>query len=308
MRYAPRAHAHGVAFCWPPVPTQAFSLRLVRARRASAGGRPSGHPSSILEHRVTTTFSPRRHHCCQGMMHKTAAYCDISLRHRNLVANGMQQTSISRMAQGCVEHFAKPIAVWQRIRINHHSRPWDCDPPLWPPGWRIALEPVISARALLRSSRPRVALIRWALIRPRAELRPTGNARMPPMPDLPVVPKCRTHLALRRRANHNDALAHPASARGALRPIVTKREAGCGGRGSVGRGDIAGRVQARERFNRARKTTGVVAYGEVVWSWHPLLMSSWRRSIGPTGYGSIVNSPTTVAKRNSSPGRSRISR
>jgi hypothetical protein len=53
-----------------------------------------------LEHRVTTTFSPRRYHCCQGMMHKTTAYCDISLRYRNLVANGMQQTSISRMAQG----------------------------------------------------------------------------------------------------------------------------------------------------------------------------------------------------------------
>jgi hypothetical protein len=33
---------------------------------------------------------------------------------------------------------------------------------------------------------------------------------------------------------------HPASARGTLRPIVTKREAGCGGRGSVGRDEIAG--------------------------------------------------------------------
>jgi hypothetical protein len=28
----------------------------------------------------------------------------------------------------------------------------------------------------------------------RTLLRPTGSARMPPMPDLPVVPKCRTHL------------------------------------------------------------------------------------------------------------------
>jgi hypothetical protein len=56
--------------------------------------------------------------------------------------------------------------------------------------------------------------------------------------------------------------------------IVTKREAGCGGRGSVGRDDLAGRVQARERFNRARKTNGADAYGKVVWSWHPLLMSS----------------------------------
>jgi hypothetical protein len=60
----------------------------------------------------------------------------------------------------------------------------------------------------------------------RVDLRPTGNARMPPMHDLPVVPKCRTPLALPRRANHDDALGDPASARGTLRPIVTKREAG----------------------------------------------------------------------------------
>jgi hypothetical protein len=31
------------------------------------------------------------------------------------------------------------------------------------------------------------------------------------MPKLPVVPICRTHQRLLRRANHGDALAHPAS-------------------------------------------------------------------------------------------------
>jgi hypothetical protein len=61
----------------------------------------------------------------------------------------------------------------------------------------------------------------------------TSNARMPAMFDSPVVPKCRTRLSLRRRANQKHLLAHPASARGALRPIVTKREAGCGGRDDV---------------------------------------------------------------------------
>jgi hypothetical protein len=34
----------------------------------------------------------------------------------------------------------------------------------------------------------------------------------------------------------------------------------------------------------ARRTNGVVAYDKTVWSWHPLLMSSWRRCVGPTGF------------------------
>ena len=40
---------------------------------------------------------------------------------------------------------------------------------------------------------------------------PTGNFRMHAMRELPVVPICRTYSRLLRRANHNDALAHPAS-------------------------------------------------------------------------------------------------
>jgi hypothetical protein len=38
--------------------------------------------------------------------------------------------------------------------------------------------------------------------------------------------------------------------------------------------EIAGRVQTRERSREARETGGIVADGEVVWSWHPLLMLS----------------------------------
>jgi hypothetical protein len=33
----------------------------------------------------------------------------------------------------------------------------------------------------------------------------------------------------------------------------------------------------------ARGLVEVAAYGEVVWSWHPLLMLSRRRCVGPTG-------------------------
>ena len=57
-----------------------------------------------------------------------------------------------------------------------------------------------------------------------------------------------------------------------------------------------GLSQTRERSNGAQ-TNGAEAYGEVVWFWHPLLVSSRWRSVGPTGRGYSVNSPTTVTRR-----------
>ena len=41
--------------------------------------------------------------------------------------------------------------------------------------------------------------------------RPTGKSRMQPMRELPVAPICRMGSRLLRRANHDDALGHPAS-------------------------------------------------------------------------------------------------
>jgi hypothetical protein len=71
------------------------------------------------------------------------------------------------------------------------------------------------------------------------------------MRNLPVAPTCRMRTRLPRRANQNDALAHPASMRGTFRPIVTNREAGM-------------------RWTRmARETNVADADGEVVWSWSP---------------------------------------
>ena len=81
----------------------------------------------------------------------------------------------------------------------------------------------------------------------------TGNPRMVAVRELPVVPICRRQARLCRRANQKHLPAHPASARGAFRPIVTTREAGCDGRDDVTRIYL-------------RWTTGVVADGEVVWS------------------------------------------
>ena len=84
---------------------------------------------------------------------------------------------------------------------------------------------------------------------------PTGNARIAPMPDLPVVPKCRTPLALRRRANHNHALGHPAS----MKRGVTADRHETWVRDAVDAGGV-------ERVHVAR-TNDADADGEVVWSW-----------------------------------------
>ena len=64
----------------------------------------------------------------------------------------------------------------------------------------------------------------------------------------------------------------------------------------------------RERSRAARRTSGMVADGKSVWSWHPLLVSSRRRRVGPTGRGHVVNSPATVARRIRRRGELAISR
>jgi hypothetical protein len=70
--------------------------------------------------------------------------------------------------------------------------------------------------------------------------------------------------------------------------------------------EVAGRGQTRERSREARKTNGAAAYGEVVWSWHPLLMLSLAEVLSAQpGTRSHAICRATVAKRNSSPGRAR---
>jgi hypothetical protein len=74
---------------------------------------------------------------------------------------------------------------------------------------------------------------------------------MHPMRQLSVVPICRMGSRLRRRANQNHLLAHPASMKRGVRAVVTTREAGM-------------------RWTRmARQTNVANADGEVVWSWPP---------------------------------------
>jgi hypothetical protein len=81
------------------------------------------------------------------------------------------------------------------------------------------------------------------------------------------------------------------------------------------RGEIAGRASLVSDRTARRRTTPkpgeafwrrrVVADGKAVWSWHPLLVSSWRRQSEPNRVSMRPQSVGDGDKTNSSPGRAR---
>jgi len=96
-----------------------------------------------------------------------------------------------------------------------------------------------------------------------------------------------------------------------LRGAIARRHergAGCGGRESVRRATaVAGRDEPHERC-AACKMIGAFADGEAVWFWHPLLVLSSRRLVGPTGHRQNLNPRMTVARRIRRRGERGISR
>src|SRR6266702_3325728 len=91
---------------------------------------------------------------------------------------------------------------------------------------------------------------------------------------LPVALMCRGSARLCRRANQKHRLAYPASMQ---RGVTADRHETWDGMRWTRERRVRMRSQGeeiRERSREARKTSGIVADGEVVWSWHPLLMSS----------------------------------
>jgi hypothetical protein len=56
------------------------------------------------------------------------------------------------------------------------------------------------------------------------------------------------------------------------------------------------------------RTNDVAAYGEAAWSWHPLLVSSWRRFCGLDRVRQDLNPPMTVTRRIRRRGERDISR
>ena|ERR1700730_15759559 len=79
--------------------------------------------------------------------------------------------------------------------------------------------------------------------------------------------------------------SHPKEGRVAI--VTNARWDAVDARASGAHRAIAG--QADKAFERSTgaQTNDANAYGEVVWSWHPLLMSSLRRCVGPTGLRQI---------------------
>ena len=85
---------------------------------------------------------------------------------------------------------------------------------------------------------------------------------------------------------------------------------------TLGRDAVDAAASARNRGRRAvfrerstvRWTNDVAAYGKAVWSWHPLLVSSWRRFFGPDRARQTFNPLTTVTRRIRRRGEHDISR
>ena len=73
------------------------------------------------------------------------------------------------------------------------------------------------------------------------------------------------------------------------------------------RGNGAGRALSVSDQTGAQ-TSDAVAYGKAVWSWHPLLVSSWRRFFEPNWARSAANPSATVTRRIRRRGEHGISR
>ncbi len=94
------------------------------------------------------------------------------------------------------------------------------------------------------------------------------------MRKLPVVPICRRASRLPRRANHNDASAHPVSARGAFGQSSPNARRGAVDAGGVGANRQSQGGSHRERWQFARNDHADPAYGKIAWSWRPKLAPS----------------------------------
>jgi len=131
----------------------------------------------------------------------------------------------------------------------------------------------------------RIVIRRYESIRWRVAPSAAGNSCMRAMRKLPVVPICRRYRRLRRRANQNDLLAHPASMKRDVRAVVTTREAGM------------------RWTRRARQTNVAGADGEVAWSRPPdaevklammlrITLATGARKPGPRGDRDISGKPS----------------
>jgi hypothetical protein len=142
------------------------------------------------------------------------------------------------------------------------------------------------------------------------------------LPDGQIKKTCPALFAkifrFRRRANHRYKLAPSRPEKRGVSRSSRTLGAGCGGRGSAGaQRESQGEPSWLVSDHPARRRTALnppwsrfrwgctihrcnwrrrAAYGEVVWSWHPLLMSSWRRRSRPNRVSISLNPLATVTK------------
>ena len=124
----------------------------------------------------------------------------------------------------------------------------------------------------------------------------TSAATDLPVRQFPVYPARKKYFAFAVGQISATSSRHPTPTRGAFRDRHERGE-GSGGRGSVVARERAGRADEACERSTGVPTNGAVAYGKAVWSWHPLLVSSWRRFLGPTGFRRTANPLVTVTRR-----------
>ena len=114
---------------------------------------------------------------------------------------------------------------------------------------------------------------------------------------LPVQSLLAKIFRFRRRANHLYRFARLGPHEGRI-AIVTDvgHEMRWTRQRRARKGSQGGSLLTCEQ-SKARGRQMLLADGKSVWSWHPLLVSSWRRQVGPTGRGHVAHSPTTVTRR-----------
>ncbi len=132
----------------------------------------------------------------------------------------------------------------------------------------------------------------------------TGSSQMSAMRKLPVVLLCRRPSRLPRRANQNDRLAHPVSARGAFgqsSPSVRRGAVDACGVGAIEQSQGGSNRERKRRANDLAVSRTAKSRGPGARSWRQVL----RWCDGPTGPVAPAIRKATVATELVSPGRSR---
>jgi hypothetical protein len=108
----------------------------------------------------------------------------------------------------------------------------------------------------------------------------TSPATDLPVRQFPVYPARKKYFAFAVGQISATSSRHPTRQEGRF-AIVTNAGREAVDAAASSRVSVAGRADEACERSTGVPTNGAVAYGKAVWSWHPLLVSSWRRFSWP---------------------------